>query len=377
MGITYFYVIVGGGLAGLQLAHKLSKEVFFKGKKIAIIDPSEKNENDKTWCFWEKGQGQWDKIVSKTWTSTNFLSAEQDLKLDLSPYKYKRIKSLDFYNFIKKELSTISDIIFIEDEISRIDPVTMQAIGEKDNYSATHFFDSRIPSSYDKDEKYTKIYQQFKGWYIETENCQFDPSSFTMMDYRLRHNNSTSFTYILPETKKKALVEFTFFTPFIAEDHVYDEMLKQYLSEVIEIKDYKIISVESGFIPMTDFPFEEINRKEITKIGTGGGWVKPSTGYSFKSTEKKVDKIVDNIKRGLPPGKDLINKKFRRYDAIFLDVLARHNEKGDSIFSKLYAKNSMENIFKYLDEETSLSEEMKIMFSLFGMEFIASFFRKI
>ncbi|MDT0687131.1 lycopene cyclase family protein [Autumnicola psychrophila] len=377
MGITYFYVIVGSGLAGLQLAHQLSKEIFFKGKKIAIIDPSEKNTNDKTWCFWEKGQGKWDKIVSKTWNSTNFLSAEKDLTLDLTPYKYKRIKSLDFYNFVKKELNSSPDIVFLRDKISRIDPVTMQAIGEKENYSATHFFDSRLPSSYLDDDNYTKIYQQFRGWYIETENSHFDPSTFTMMDYRLKHKNSTSFTYVLPETSTKALIEFTFFTPFLAEEHVYDKMLKRYLSEILKIEDYKVTSVEAGVIPMTDFPFEKINTKKITKIGTGGGWVKPSTGYSFKSTEKKVDKIIDNIKRGLIPGKNLIKKKFRRYDAIFLDVLARHNEKGDVIFSKLYSKNSMEEIFKYLDEETSFSEEMKIMFSLFGTEFIESFFRKI
>lgn len=377
MNISYFYVIVGGGLAGLQLAHKLSKEIFFKGKKIAIIDPSEKNEDDKTWCFWEKGQGKWDDIVSKTWTSTNFISAEKDLKLDLSPYKYKRIKSLDFYNFTRDELSATPDIVFITDEISTIDPVTMQAIGKKESYSATHFFDSRVPPEYLQENKYTKIYQQFRGWYIEAENGHFEPSTFTMMDYRLKHNNSTSFTYVLPETSTKALIEFTFFTPFLAEEHVYDEMLKKYLSEILKIEDYKVTSVEAGVIPMTDFPFEEINSKEITSIGTGGGWVKPSTGYSFKSTEKKVDKIVDNIKKGLIPGKNLINKKFRRYDAIFLDVLARHNEKGDAIFSKLYSKNSVEDIFKYLDEETSLSEEMKIMFSLFGIEFIESFFRKI
>jgi lycopene beta-cyclase len=158
MGISYFYVIVGGGLAGLQLAHKLSKEIFFKGKKIAIIDPSEKNENDKTWCFWEKGQGKWEEIVHKTWSHTNFLSSTENLRLDLSPYRYKKIKSLDFYNFIKEELNYSPDFVFIEDKISRIDPVTMQAIGKKDNYSATHFFDSTLPPSYSQENKYTKIY---------------------------------------------------------------------------------------------------------------------------------------------------------------------------------------------------------------------------
>ena len=47
LGPVYFYAIVGGGLAGLQLALRLKEDVFFKGKKIAIIDPSFKITRDK------------------------------------------------------------------------------------------------------------------------------------------------------------------------------------------------------------------------------------------------------------------------------------------------------------------------------------------
>ncbi len=56
----YYYVIVGGGMAGLQLAYRIHNDLFFKGKKIAIVDPNNKTENDKTWCFWEKNSGEWD-----------------------------------------------------------------------------------------------------------------------------------------------------------------------------------------------------------------------------------------------------------------------------------------------------------------------------
>jgi lycopene beta-cyclase len=50
---------------------------------------------------------------------------------------------------------------------------------------------------------------------------------------------------------------------------------------------------------------------------------------------------------------------------------------GELIFSNFYSKNSIEEIFKYLDEETSISEEYKIMLSLYHPQFIKSFFRKI
>jgi len=375
LGPVYFYVIIGGGLAGLQLARQLSRDVFFKGKKIAIID-SDFSLPVKTWCFWETGSGKWDDLVIKSWNKGKFISSEKNIDLSLSPYSYKMLKSADYHKQLQEEIEESGDIEFITDEIQHIDPVTMKAKGLKKSYSATHFFDSRIDPSYLESKKYTTIFQHFKGWEVETKNPIFTPDSFTMMDYRIKYPEATAFTYILPYTERKALVEYTFFSPFLTEDKVYDKKLQLYFEEILKTKDFEIKSTETGVIPMTDFPFDKENTRQITKIGTGGGWIKPSTGYSFKNTEKRILKIIENIKRGKMPGEDLINDNFRKYDAIFLDVLARNNQKGEEIFTKFYTRNSPQEIFRYLDEETSVIEDLKIMMSLNSFDFIESFFRK-
>lgn len=375
LGPRYFYVIIGGGLAGLQLARQLSRDVFFKGKKIAIID-SDFSMPVKTWCFWEKGKGKWDDLLTKSWNKGKFISSEENIDLQLSPYTYKMIKAKDYHQKLQDEIEESGDIEFITDEIQKIDPVTMKAKGQKKSYGATHFFDSRVDPSYLESKRHTTIFQHFKGWEVETETPIFTPESFTMMDYRIKYPDATAFTYILPFTEKKALVEYTFFSPFLTEDKVYDEMLQQYFEKILKTKDFKIKSTETGVIPMTDFPFDKANTEQITKIGTGGGWVKPSTGYSFKNTEKRIAKIIENIKSGKRPGENLINNKFRKYDAIFLDVLAQNNQKGEEIFTKFYTKNSPQDIFRYLDEETSVSEDLKIMLSLYSFDFVTSFFRK-
>ncbi|PRX41750.1 lycopene cyclase family protein [Salegentibacter salegens] len=375
LGPVYFYVIIGGGLAGLQLARQLSRDVFFKGKKIAIID-SDFSMPVKTWCFWEKGDGKWDHLLTKSWNEGKFISSEENINLQLSPYSYKMIKAADYHHNLQEEIEKSGDIEFITDEIQKIDPVTMKAKGRKKSYGATHFFDSRIDPSYLESKKHTTIFQHFKGWEVATEKPVFSPDSFTMMDYRIKYPDATAFTYILPFTEKKALVEYTFFSPFLTEDKVYDDMLQKYFEKVLKTKDFTIKSTETGVIPMTDFPFDKANTRQITKIGTGGGWVKPSTGYSFKNTEKRINRIIENIKSGKLPGENLINNKFRKYDAIFLDVLTQNNQKGEEIFSKFYTKNSPQEIFKYLDEETSVSEDLKIMLSIYSFDFVKSFFRK-
>ncbi len=372
----YYYAIIGGGLAGLQLAEQLSRDVFFKGKKIALIEPSDKDTNDKTWCFWEEGPGKWDHLVSKSWNKCRFITSEKENLLELGNYSYKMLRSLDFYKALKKKLQQSEHIYFIKDHISQIDEVTRTAIGEKDNYTATHFFDSR-PEKYSDIPKKTLIYQHFKGYRIKTEKKAFNEEIFTMMDYRIKYKDSTSFTYILPFSETEALVEFTLFTPFMTEEAVYDEKLKEYLQKILKIENWKVIETEKGIIPMTDFDFEKTSSRHITKIGTAGGWVKASSGYSFKNTEKKVAALIENIKSGRAPGKDLISGKFKRYDAIFLDVLAERNDLGEKTFEKLYTRNSIQDIFRFLDEETSVSEDLKIMLSIYHPQFLRSFFRKL
>ena len=373
----YYYVIVGGGMAGLQLAHRLNNDLFFRGKKIVIIEPDDKSINDKTWCFWEKDPGAWDHIITKSWQKGKFISSETSKDLELAPYTYKMLRSLDFYEHIKSELKESGDINFIKDEITSIDEVTRTAKGKEKDYTATHFFDSRPPKDYKKSENSTLIYQHFKGWYIKTEEDIFDPEIFTMMDYRINYKDSASFTYVLPLSPNEALVEFTFFTPFLTNDKTYDRYLNRYIREILKINSFEIIEEEIGVIPMTDYPFHEKSTGKVTKIGTAGGWVKASSGYSFKNTEKKIDLLIKNIKSGQKPSRNLINKKYLRYDAIFLEVLKNRNDLGESLFTKFYTKNSIQDIFRFLDEETSFSEDIKIMLSLYHPEFLKAFFKKL
>lgn len=371
------YIIIGGGLAGLQLALSFKEDLFFKDKKVAIIDPSIKNSNDKTWCFWEQGIGKWDSIIFKSWETGRFITNAVNLKLELQPYSYKMLKALDFYNFAKQALNSNPNFTFIKDEIAEIEEASDIAVGKENSYSASHFFDSRITSDYFEDSRSTKIFQHFKGYEIEIDHPLFNPLEFTMMDYRLKFKNSTSFTYVLPISPYKALIEFTFFTPFLVEEDIYDKYLKTYLENILKITDFEVTETEKGVIPMTDYPFHKESSGKVTKIGTAGSWVKGSTGYSFKHTEKKVEKLITNIKQGNAPEHNLLNNRARFYDAIFLDVLANKNEMGEQLFTDFYSKNTPSEILKYLDEETEIKEEIKIMWSLYHPEFIKAFFRKL
>lgn len=374
----YDYIIVGGGLAGLQLALEFSKHDFFNQKQIGIIDASKKNENDKTWSFWEKGPGKWDQITQKAWKKARFITNDINLELNLQPYKYKTIRSIDFYNHVKEELKQHPNFHFIIDQVESIEEdLNIKVVGRNSSYSCHHVFDSRIPEQFNDSDKYNTVIQHFKGIVIEVDKPLFNEEQFTMMDYRIKDGNQTTFTYVLPFSETKALIEFTYFTPETVEESVYDRHVEKYISHILKVDNYKIIEEEKGQIPMTDFPFESVSTNHITKIGTGGGWVKGSTGYSFKHTEIKVKVIAENLKNGRLPSRGLFKNRFKFYDRIFLKVLKDENHKGEWIFKQFYSKNRVTSMFRFLDEESTFAEEIQIMKSLFSSSFIKAFFKTL
>ncbi|WGD34098.1 lycopene cyclase family protein [Olleya sp. YS] len=375
----YDYIIVGNGLAGLQLALAISKDSYFKDKQIALIDPSTKTANDKTWSFWETENKNWDAITYQKWKKANVIFNTKKINLNLVPYTYKTIRAIDFYTEAKTQIKQQGNIHFIIENVTSIsEHKTVSVTTDSNTYTADHVFDSRITEeTKSKLPNYITITQHFKGWVIETETDCFEEDTVTMMDYRLRDGNQTTFNYVLPFSKREALVEFTYFTKQLVDEHVYDSFLKQYIQEYLKIENYKIIETEMGQIPMTNYPFEKHNTNKITKIGTAGGWVKGSTGYSFKHTEKKVNQIISNLKSNQVPSKDLFKSKYAFYDKIFLKVLKDENHKGEWIFKQFYSKNSIQTMFRFLDEESTFKEELNIMWSLFSWSFIKAFFKTL
>ena len=76
MELEYDYIIAGSGLAGLSLLHRLLLNKELRSKKILVIDKLKKEDNDKTWCFWEKGEGLFEPIVHHQWKTLQFFSPE-------------------------------------------------------------------------------------------------------------------------------------------------------------------------------------------------------------------------------------------------------------------------------------------------------------
>lgn len=376
MDSHYDIAIIGMGCAGSHIVQELLRRKVHLN--ILIIDDFKAASLDKTWSFWEKGKGKWDHLISHSWKKGSYIMPDDFIGLDIDPYVYKTIESRDFIAFAKAELQQKPNFTLIEDKVQSVSSGEIKKIVcEQGTVTASVVLDSRIDPKFFQDTKANTLQQHFKGWVIKTQQPTFDPEVFTMMDYRLRDAGTTSFTYVLPYSTTQALVEFTYFSKDVVSDATYEKYLREYITKYLHLTQYSIEKTEQGIIPMTSYKFEQHHRKNHLKIGTAGGWVKPSTGYSFKMSEKKAAQLVDNMlsKRELTHG--MISKKFGFYDDIMLDVLHGDNGRGHEIFHTLYKKNKIQTIFRFLDQETSLSQELGIMLPMTSAAFLSAFFKKL
>ena len=113
-------IICGGGAAGLLLAHGLVNNSAFDHLSIALIEKDQKNQNDRTWCFWEEGKGSWDHLVTARWNNALFQSQQHKATFSLTPYQYKMIEGINFYNHLYPLLEKAPNFTLIHDEITGI-----------------------------------------------------------------------------------------------------------------------------------------------------------------------------------------------------------------------------------------------------------------
>ena len=375
----YDYIITGSGASGLMLAYRMANDSFFDNSSILIIDREKKNSEDRTWCFWENGKGEWDDLLHKSWDKIVFKSNLYQNTIPLQSYTYKMIRSAKFYKKLWNSIDAKNNISFIEANVVSVLDISEGTIVETSTgkYHAVKLLNSvDFDQKYTQQEKYPVLLQHFIGWFVETKKNQFDDSAATFMDFTVDQKRNTRFMYVLPVSANKALFEYTLFSKDVLLKEEYEQELQKYL-ELKSITDYTIIEKEKGVIPMTSFKFWRDNSKNILNIGTVGGWTKASTGYTFKNTSKQTLQLISFLKSDNDFTNYRKKTRFWFYDLLMLDVLANHNHIGSKLFSKLFQRNSLKNIFRFLDEETSFIEDLRIMLSMPPLRFIVALFRRV
>jgi Lycopene cyclase protein. len=310
-------------------------------KNILVIDNDSKQNNDRTWCYWEKETGIFESIVHAKWQKLAYKSTDFNRNLNLGAYTYKMILGIDFYNFVLQFAKQFTNVTFCKETVVSINSTknTTTVTTDKNTYKSNYTFNS-TPIFNPKINKSNSLLQHFTGWVIDTEQPQFNTEIGTLMDFNLPQHHGATFMYVLPTSPKKALVEYTIFGPEVLSKATYKKELEHYITNTLSIKNYSITHTEFGIIPMSLATFNKTPKPNVINIGTAGGFTKASSGYTFQFIQKDTAALVSALAKNQPLNTTLPfrQKLFNWYDKTLLDVLLSDKKTGKDIFDIIFKK---------------------------------------
>ncbi|MBO9153248.1 lycopene cyclase family protein [Chitinophaga sp. GCM10012297] len=377
----YHYIIAGAGCAGLSLAVHFADCARLRGKRVLVIDKDAKEENDRTWCFWETAPGLFEKIVHRRWEKVWFHDENGESSLlDIRPYTYKMVRSADFYHhargIIRRHPNFTIRQLHIEKMWSEKDHAFVQAGGE--TIAADYIFSSIPIAPIEKQKGKHYLVQHFRSWAVQSGNPIFDPEAATLMDFRPLQQHGVSFIYTLPVSASEAIVEYTVFSVGPLPQSDYDLALQEHMEASFPGAIFTVAEETAGIIPMTNHRFAP-HEGRIVFIGTAGGQTKPSTGYTFRFIQQHSRRLTDQLAANGHPylGSRAGWKRFHFYDSVLLRMLSERSAIGAAVFSRMFTRNPAPRVFRFFDNMSSLREEVLLTMSLRKLRFFRAAWKEL
>jgi lycopene beta-cyclase len=359
----YDYIFAGAGCAGLSLVHYLL-ESNLKESKILLIDPLGDSIPNKTWCYWAEKPLEIHPVAhAHFWNRISFLSGESKITKNLGKLNYYHLNSHDFYFSVFEKIKNHPNVNFIQDEVLELaENGNFMEVKTKNNdrFTTTQVIDSRLNSAEITSKSGLK--QIFTGWRIKTDQAVFDPSSVILMEFPKQVTDQFEFIYILPFSTTEALVEYTAYSQEFISEQALKDSLENYLKENLGNNPYKITFRESGVIPMSTQRNPSPKQNRVLKIGTAAGWTKASTGYTFHTIQNNCKAIVEALQAGNVENLNFsASSRFAFYDNILLNIAHKWPNKLQNLFINLFTTSSADLVLRFLSEETTFKEELKLL----------------
>ena len=352
--------IIGAGLSGLTLGNSLlSKKI----NNFILFEKDINTKSDKTYSFWS-GPGLIDIKKSfsakpkKEWSQIEIKVKGKSYKIDLGEYRYACYSSESILDELYKNLAKkgiqVRQGNSVKDVRKNQDGWEVKLKSKK--ILLKNIVDSRPNKTFD--DKYPSLKQVFVGSEIISNENIFDENVVTLMDFAESKKN-VIFTYILPFSKTKALIETTFFSSeidFKAVERIHKLTLMKF-----NIKE--ITRNEKAVLPMSPY----INRKiknHYFRIGNFAGASRPASGYAFT----RIALWAHQIKATKEFSYEMITHKENYLtnwlDKIFLSVLRSNPQNAPEIFRIFFTKVPTSSAIRFLSDQSRIFDYLAIILKL-------------
>lgn len=380
MQVDFDLIIIGAGCAGLSLGVQLAK-MNGAAPKTLLLESRKFYENDRTWCFWGQPGAAYSGMASHQWTQLMVRSPKEKVSFDCTFAPYQILPSQTFYDYAVEFIAQNALLNLRMDSVVLQEPQYQEGWWHLDTsfgpIRARAVVDTRPKSM--EFLKNTKLWQSFLGYEIEGNEAIFDPLTACLMDFYPSNSEFVGFNYVLPQSEKRALIEFTTFAhrPYFANE--LQSKLDQSVEQYLKGRDFKIIRTESGLIPMGLAPDDALVAKaghpSYIYAGLTAGAARPATGYAFQRIQEWASKCADAIKEtGLPLANTNDSYLLKKMDDIFLNVIRDHPDLGPELFMDLFAKVEGKRLVRFLSDKGHLVDYLAVIKALPAAPFLKDIF---
>lgn len=364
----YDLAIIGAGCAGLSLAARLAKKAAHL--KIVLIDPRTSFEDDRTWCFWTSGDTSVEHLIETRWPSWRFSDANGRAIVHhhtLSQYACVRaarfyesaLESIRFAGFDLRMGEAAGDM---KSEVGHVRIMT-----DRNTALARQVVDTRPPQRLD-----ATLFQVFSGVEIESNvNC-FEPGQAGLMEDMESDADGFRFTYTLPFTTRRALIEITRFTPTAIHPGTLDHGLETILAQR-GLASARILRREHGILPMGQAAEPPPSDPRILRAGSAAGALRAATGYAFLRIQHWADTCASSIAQGGPPLGQHAEPRFRAWmDAVFLTAIRMHPEKAPGYFLRIAEALTPDAFARFMSDAAGMPDLLRLMAALPPVPFLSA-----
>tara|TARA_B110000971_G_scaffold76504_1_gene78553 strand:+ start:1076 stop:2194 length:1119 start_codon:yes stop_codon:yes gene_type:complete len=357
----YDIIVIGAGLSSLMFLVKYVKK--HPKQKILLLDKYLDKKNNQTFCVWQGPDiinltNEYDIQPKKIWGKIRLDFQNKSINKVMSPYNYT---AYDGQQTLKSLLKgCVNNITYNNNcEVIKVVKNKLFYVTSKDGsvYSSQMLIDSRhnLSNYHSKD----MLYQAFVGSEIEVPTNTFDETTVTLMSFK-ENKNEIEFTYILPYTKKIALIESTFFTKNPNTNNIkliHEQALKKY-------GRYSLLRAEEGVLPMGNI--KAIKDSSYLKIGISAGMIRPSSGYSMIRIANWIDQLQETEINQQNLG-DYCFKSSRLLnwlDKQFLKVCFYRPEMAPELFMSLFSNAYIGSVVRFMADKPTITDIIRVIQAL-------------
>ncbi len=345
-------LILGGGCAGLSLGVRIKPEAG-EHRRTLILERREDYSNDRTWCFWRGTPHPFEHLISHAWQKMRVQSQQVQVGVDCGTTPYQLLPAGALYRDAMERIAMAPNVDLQLGVSVREDPVRIPGGWSVQTGSgsvrARQIIDTRPPPQPDAAD--ALLWQSFVGHEIECDSAVFDPSLVDLMDFGARGDNGIGFTYLLPLSSTRALVEHTIFGRNPRSAASLASAQEAAVVRACRGSSFEVLRQESGILPMGLAVTPEHEAVDYRRVGLMSGAGRASTGYAFQRIQRWAESAAASLRRrafdvGHPP--DPWHQ--RTMDRLFLQVLRDHPARAPELFLSMFRNAESARVIRFLSD---------------------------